>query len=609
MSYARCLVTRSASATRCPDIPRRPRCSVACSCIRAPRRASPRAPHRRRGALGCSTTTSGRVGSASTLSYRSRATAGGSGRRARREDLPPRAPSSPPPPGPREPLRPQPPDRHEPRVVIQLHLDVQPPVPPRERDPHVPAALIGRRVRSDGDVARLVELVSRPCVDQLPAQWQALAAIALDSEVEGDVGAAPPEHGCRVRLARELLAVEVLAECDVAVEREVGKPGGLGGGHPLRLDQGPQREHPADDRDGQTDPDDACARPPAPGLLAQEDPEAPGQRVDVVVPARVGELARLPPGQRRQVRGKLVLLRHERAVDQHGDDLDVRALERPRDLAAHEVLGIVEAAVAVGVRHRRPALADDRKEHVAAVEQRLDVLVEVHPALHRYVAEGPARAAALVQGVVQASGPAARVGAPVADEDALAPDVAVPPRAVAAGAGRRRDAAAGASVGPAAGRLPGAQPPRRTRRAVRAVRPARSRTVSRTRYPPARARRGTRSASTARPPSRLRLRLVVVRCPLRSATRTRAAALTWKVTRTVPPRPRPRTVARTMRATSARRRGVAREPAVARNSAEIDVTGPTASEQAGAVPQAPRQRTNREPEPGTAISVSRVPKV
>jgi hypothetical protein len=91
--------------------------------------------------------------------------------------------------------------------------------------------------------------------------------------------------------------------------------------------------------------------------------------------------------------------------------------------------------------------------------------------------------------------------------------------------------------------------------------------------------------------------------------RTLAAALTCMVTRTVRPRPRPRTEARRMRATRARRRAAAREPSVARNSAEIEVTGPTASEHLGAVPQAPRQRTNREPEPGAATSVSRLPKV
>jgi hypothetical protein len=59
------------------------------------------------------------------------------------------------------------------------------------------------------------------------------------------------------------------------------------------------------------------------------------------------------------------------------------------------------------------------------------VLVEVHAALHRHVAEHVARAEPLVDVVVQAPRPAARVGPAVADEDALGGGAPEAPRAVA----------------------------------------------------------------------------------------------------------------------------------------------------------------------------------
>jgi hypothetical protein len=53
------------------------------------------------------------------------------------------------------------------------------------------------------------------------------------------------------------------------------------------------------------------------------------------------------------------------------------------------------------------------------------VLVEVHAALHRDVAKGAAGPELLLELVVQASGPAAGVGAPVADEDPVGAHVAL----------------------------------------------------------------------------------------------------------------------------------------------------------------------------------------
>ncbi len=149
-----------------------------------------------------------------------------------------------------------------------------------------------------------------------------------------------------------------------------------------------------------------------------------GQCLDVVVPARVGQFTRLAPAQWREIGRQFMFGRHLRAVDQYRNDLYVGALQRPGDLAAHQVVGIVEPAVPVSVRDRRPVPADDGEQHLAAVEQRLDMLVEIHAALYRDVPEQVARPKLLLELVVQTSGPAARVGAPVTDEDPVSAHMA-----------------------------------------------------------------------------------------------------------------------------------------------------------------------------------------
>jgi hypothetical protein len=80
-------------------------------------------------------------------------------------------------------------------------------------------------------------------------------------------------------------------------------------------------------------------------LVTEQIPESLRQTVDVVFPAFIDELARVAPAQRRQLGRQLVLLRPLRAVDEDGDDLNVRPLKRPRDLAAHEVSRLVQPAV------------------------------------------------------------------------------------------------------------------------------------------------------------------------------------------------------------------------------------------------------------------------
>ena len=105
--------------------------------------------------------------------------------------------------------------------------------------------------------------------------------------------------------------------------------------------------------------------------------------------------------------------------------------------------GSSSSAVTVGVGDGRPAPADDREQHVAAVEQRLDVLHEVHAAFHRDVAKGASRPELFLELVVQASSPSARVGAPIADEDPSALASARRPSCPRGGVGRHRDRIAG----------------------------------------------------------------------------------------------------------------------------------------------------------------------
>ena len=150
--------------------------------------------------------------------------------------------------------------------------------------------------------------------------------------------------------------------------------------------------------------------------LAEDPPQAPAQHLDVVVPARVGELAGIAARERAQAARQLSLGRHRRAVHQNRDDLDVGPLERALDLAPDEILGVVEPAP-VAVLGARPARPDHDDADLRGVHHALDVLDEVHARLDRHVAKDPLLAEAVLQITVQLPRPAGRVGAPVVDED------------------------------------------------------------------------------------------------------------------------------------------------------------------------------------------------
>ena len=141
--------------------------------------------------------------------------------------------------------------------------------------------------------------------------------------------------------------------------------------------------------------------------------------LDVVVPAPIGELEGVAPAQRQQRLRQLLARREPGAVDEHGDDLDAVARQRALDLQAHPVVGLVDPPLALAVARVEPAGADDGEHDVALVDEARDVLAEVRAGRDLDVAEDVLVAVAAREVALQAPGVAARVVAPVADEDAL----------------------------------------------------------------------------------------------------------------------------------------------------------------------------------------------
>ena len=85
----------------------------------------------------------------------------------------------------------------------------------------------------------------------------------------------------------------------------------------------------------------------ADGRLAEYLAQAAVEDVDVVLPARIAEFARIASGQRPKGDRKLVLGGHLRAFHQRRDHVHVRPAERPLDLEADEIVRVLQAA-AVG---------------------------------------------------------------------------------------------------------------------------------------------------------------------------------------------------------------------------------------------------------------------
>ena len=137
----------------------------------------------------------------------------------------------------------------------------------------------------------------------------------------------------------------------------------------------------------------------------------------VGVEVRVSQVDRLVNGQRAQRLGQIGRARHRGAAHQHGDDAHA-ALERLRNLEAHEVARRVEPASAVLARDRQPPFADDRQQDAALPDLLVDHRGEVVAALDVVeVHERLIVAEAAGEHVEQAAGVAAAVVAPVADED------------------------------------------------------------------------------------------------------------------------------------------------------------------------------------------------
>ena len=139
---------------------------------------------------------------------------------------------------------------------------------------------------------------------------------------------------------------------------------------------------------------------------------------DVVLPARpVGHLDGVPQCQCRERSREVVRNRHGGAGYERGDDADV-APERRLDLEPHVIVRAAQAPFATGVRCRQPARADHDEEHVARRDRRLDGVLELDADVDRVdVHEHVFGAQFVGKGIVETACLAARVLAPVTDED------------------------------------------------------------------------------------------------------------------------------------------------------------------------------------------------
>ena len=139
---------------------------------------------------------------------------------------------------------------------------------------------------------------------------------------------------------------------------------------------------------------------------------------EVVIPAPVGDLERVAPGQRGQVRRQVVLLRRWRSSDEHGDDPDVASLEGGGHLDPDKIVRVVESAPSAVVCGRDPIGPDYGDQNPAGADGGLDVLDEVDAGLHGVdVHKDPLRAELPLEALVDS--PRIRRGGAtaVADED------------------------------------------------------------------------------------------------------------------------------------------------------------------------------------------------
>jgi hypothetical protein len=115
------------------------------------------------------------------------------------------------------------------------------------------------------------------------------------------------------------------------------------------------------------------------GVHSQHGVDRRGELLAIVSPAQIGELARVPAGQRLQIRGQLRVTRHASALDERGNDPDVAPCQRCSDLDPDEVVRIVQAAHSVFAACVDP-LPSDHDDHDAALAQdQADAFGEILP--------------------------------------------------------------------------------------------------------------------------------------------------------------------------------------------------------------------------------------
>ncbi len=129
------------------------------------------------------------------------------------------------------------------------------------------------------------------------------------------------------------------------------------------------------------------------------------------------ELDRLASHEGREVRGQILGARHRCAFDEYRHHPD-GSLERGRRFESHEVRGIVEPALAVGILGE-PVVADDDDQDLAGADGALDRVDEIRARVDSLdVHEHAGGAEVRSEPIVQAAGVAGRVVTPIAYEDA-----------------------------------------------------------------------------------------------------------------------------------------------------------------------------------------------
>ena len=106
-------------------------------------------------------------------------------------------------------------------------------------------------------------------------------------------------------------------------------------------------------------------------------PERIHQLRNVVLPAFVGQLDGIAPGQRLEVIGKIVATGHLGTFDQHRNHPHIVALQCGAYLQAGIVVGVIQTAAAGGILQTHPARPDDRQQDAAGLQGMADGLDEI----------------------------------------------------------------------------------------------------------------------------------------------------------------------------------------------------------------------------------------